>query len=282
MAAPQYAHPKVLIDTQWVADHLFNKNIRLVEVDVDPSLYAAGHIPGAAGWDWKKDTQQTQNRDIPDKAGIEALLKRSGIDNDTTIVLYGDSNNWFATFAFWLLDLYGHPDIKLMNGGRKKWIDEGRTLTQEVTSYPKTTYRAKMPDMSQRAMRDIVLASIRKADRALVDVRSPREYSGELLAPENMPQEGAQRGGHIPGAVNIPWSQAVLEDGTFKPASDLLAMYDKQGITADKEVIAYCRIGERSSHTWFVLKYLLGFPNVRNYDGSWTEYGSLIGVPIEK
>jgi thiosulfate/3-mercaptopyruvate sulfurtransferase len=277
-----YANAKVLVNTQWVADRLFDKSIRLIEVDVDPGLYSVGHIPGAVGWDWKKDTQQALRRDIPDKDGIEALLGRSGVSNDTTIVLYGDSNNWFATFAFWLLNLYGHQDTKLMNGGRKKWIDEGRTVTQETVAYPKASYRAKDPDASIRALRDTVQAYVGKPGRGLVDVRSPKEYSGELLAPENLPQEGAQRGGHIPGAVNIPWSQAVLEDGTFKPASDLAALYRKQGITPDKEIIAYCRIGERSSHTWFVLKHLLGYQNVRNYDGSWTEWGSLIGAPIEK
>jgi len=272
----------VLVETQWVADHLKDPKIRLVEVDVDTSAYDSGHIPGAIGWNWKRDTQQPIRRDIPDKAGVEELLSRSGIANDTTVIFYGDNNNWFATFAFWLLKIYGHPDARIMNGGRKKWVDEGRPLTTEVSTVPRTRYRAKEPDWSSRALRDFVYESIGKAGRAFVDVRSPKEYSGELLAPEHLPQEGAQRGGHLPGAVNIPWNQAVREDGTFKSAEELKALYGGQGITPDKEIIAYCRIGERSSHTWFVLKYLLGYPKVRNYDGSWTEWGSLVDVPIEK
>ncbi|MCX7595567.1 MAG: sulfurtransferase [Fischerella sp.] len=277
-----YAHPEVLVDTQWVADHLNDSKVRLVEVDVDTTAYDSGHAPGAVGWNWKKDTQQPIRRDIPDKAAWEALLSRSGIANDTTVIFYGDNNNWFATFAFWLTKIYGHADSRIMNGGRKKWVDEGRPLTTEVPAIAPTTYQAKDPDWSIRALRDLVNDYIGKANCALVDVRSPQEYSGELLAPENLPQEGAQRGGHIPGAVNIPWSMAVRDDGTFKLADELQALYGGKGITADKETIAYCRIGERSSHTWFVLKYLLGYPKVRNYDGSWTEWGSLIGVPIEK
>ena len=277
-----YAHPEVLVDTQWVADHLNDPNLRLVEVDVDTTAYDSGHIPDALGWNWKRDTQQLVRRDIPDKAGIEELLSRSGIGKDTTVIFYGDNNNWFATFAFWLLKLYGHADARMMDGGRKKWVDEGRSLTTDVPTVTRTSYRAKEPDMSIRALRDAVMESMGKSGRGLVDVRSPKEFSGELLAPENLPQEGAQRGGHIPGAANIPWGQAVREDGTFKSAADLTALYGGKSITPDKSIIAYCRIGERSSHTWFVLKYLLGYQNVRNYDGSWTEWGSLVGAPIEK
>jgi thiosulfate/3-mercaptopyruvate sulfurtransferase len=277
-----YAHPEVLVETSWVAENLNDPKIRLVEVDVDTAAYDSGHISGAVGWNWKKDTQQLVRRDIPDKAGAEELLSRSGIGNDTTVILYGDNNNWFATYAFWVLKLYGHADARVMNGGRKKWVDEGRPLVNGVPKVMAVPYRAQSPDTSIRALRDAVTESLGRKGRGLVDVRSPKEYSGELLAPENLPQEGAQRGGHIPGAANIPWGQAVREDGTFKSADDLKALYEAQGLTPEKEIIAYCRIGERSSHTWFVLKYLLGYSNVRNYDGSWTEWGSLIGVQIER
>ncbi len=277
-----YYDPSVLVDTQWVADHLRDPQVRLVEVDVDTTAYDTGHLPGAVGWNWRRDTQQLIRRDLPDAAGVEALLSRSGIGPDTTVILYGDNHNWFATYAFWMLKLYGHADARVMNGGRKKWVDEGRPVSTDVTAYPATTYRAQTPVAGLRALRSLVENSVGQADWALVDVRSPKEYAGELLAPENLPQEGAQRGGHIPGAANIPWGQAVAEDGTFKPADALRTLYNGQGITADKHVITYCRIGERSSHSWFVLKYLLGYPDVRNYDGSWTEWGSLIGAPIEK
>jgi len=282
MSTDGYAHPEVLVETDWVAQHMNDPKVRLVEVDVDTSAYDTGHIPGAVGWNWQKDTQQTVRRDIPENAEIEALLSRSGIANDSTVVLYGDNNNWFATFAFWLLKMYGHADARIMNGGRKKWLDEGRATTTEAPKVSATTYRAKNADGNLRALRDLVRDYVGKANRALVDVRSPKEFSGELLAPENLPQEGAQRGGRIPGAANIPWGQAVAENGTFKPADQLRALYAGKGVVPEKEVIAYCRIGERSSHTWFVLKYLLGYPNVRNYDGSWTEWGSLIGAPIER
>ena len=278
----EYAHPEVLVETEWVAQHGKDPNVRLVEVDVDTTAYEQGHIEGAVGWNWKTQLQDQVRRDLISKEALEDLLSQSGIGNDTTVVLYGDNNNWFATYAFWLLKYYGHDDVRVMNGGRAKWIAEGRPLTTEVPHYPRTSYKAKDPDPDIRALRDQVLSSIGRPDVALVDVRSPREFSGELLAPENLPQEGSQRGGHIPGARNIVWSNAVREDGTFKPVDELKALYEGQGVTADKEVIAYCRIGERSSHTWFVLKYLLGYPKVRNYDGSWTEWGSLIGVPIEK
>jgi thiosulfate/3-mercaptopyruvate sulfurtransferase len=277
-----YAHPEVLVETDWVAGHLTDPRVRLVEVDVDTAAYDTGHISGAVGWNWRVDTQQPLRRDIPDKAELEALLARSGITNDTTIIFYGDNNNWFATFAFWLVKIYGHRDARMMNGGRKKWIDEGRPTTTTSPTPSPSVYRAQDPNWSIRALRDMVRDFVGKPDRALVDVRSPREFSGELLAPENLPQEGAQRGGHIPGAANIPWGMAVREDGTFKTAEELRALYGNKGITPDKAVIAYCRIGERSSHTWFVLSYLLGHPAVRNYDGSWTEWGSLIGAPIER
>jgi len=277
-----YADPHVLVQTSWMADHLSDPNLRLIEVDVDTTAYESGHIPGAVGWNWQRDTQQSVRRDIPDRAGMEALLSRSGVSNATIVVLYGDNNNWFATFAFWLLKLYGHRDARVMNGGRKKWIDEGRPLQTEKPTPPPASYHASEPDQSVRALRSLVHDSVTQASWGLVDVRAPKEYSGELLAPENLPQEGAQRGGHIPGAINIPWGQAVREDGTFKTAADLRALYQGRGLTPDRRIIAYCRIGERSSHTWFVLKYLLGYPDVRNYDGSWTEWGSLVGEPIER
>jgi thiosulfate/3-mercaptopyruvate sulfurtransferase len=282
MSRDGYAHPEVVVDTAWVATHLHDPRVRLVEVDVDTSAYDSGHVPGAVGWNWQRDTQQPIRRDVPDKVGVEALLARSGIAADSTVVFYGDNNNWFATFAFWLVTLYGHRAVRIMNGGRAKWVAEGRPMTTEVPVVTPTAYLAADPDWSLRALRDFVRDSIGKRTRALVDVRSPREFSGELLAPEHLPQEGAQRGGHIPGAVNIPWSEAVAADGTFQPAAELRALYESRGVTPDREVIAYCRIGERSSHTWFVLKYLLGYPHVRNYDGSWTEWGSLVGAPIER
>lgn len=277
-----YVHPEVLVETQWVADNLKDPKIRLVEVDVDTAAYGEGHIPGAVGWNWKSDLEETLERDIAHQATLDKLLSRSGIANDTTVILYGDNNNWFATYAFWLLKYYGHADARLMNGGRAKWIAEGRPMTKETPKHPATTYKTQGPDKSIRVVREEVIASVGKAGLGLVDVRSPKEFSGEILAPENLPQEGAQRGGHIPGAANIPWSQAVREDGTFKSAEDLKQLYQGKGIVPDKEIIAYCRIGERSSHTWFVLKYLLGYPKVLNYDGSWTEYGSLVHVPIER
>jgi thiosulfate/3-mercaptopyruvate sulfurtransferase len=277
-----YAHPEVLVETQWVADNVKDPKIRLVEVDVDTAAYGEGHIPGAVGWNWKTDLEETLERDIAHQGTLGKLLSRSGIANDTTAILYGDNNNWFATYAFWLLKYYGHADARIMDGGRAKWIAEGRPMTKEAPKHPATTYKAKDPDKSIRIVRQEVIDAVGKAGLGLVDVRSPKEFSGEILAPENLPQEGAQRGGHIPGAANIPWSQAVREDGTFKSAEDLKQLYQGKGIVPDKEIIAYCRIGERSSHTWFVLKYLLGYPKVLNYDGSWTEYGSLVHVPIER
>ncbi|MEE8326656.1 MAG: sulfurtransferase [candidate division NC10 bacterium] len=271
-----------MVETQWVADNVKDSKIRLVEVDVDTAAYGEGHIPGAVGWNWKSDLEETLERDIAHQVTLDKLLGRSGIANDTTVILYGDNNNWFATYAFWLLKYYGHADARLMNGGRAKWIAEGRPMTKETPKHPATTYKTQGPDKSIRVVREEVIASVGKAGLGLVDVRSPKEFSGEILAPENLPQEGAQRGGHIPGAANIPWSQAVREDGTFKSVEDLKQLYQGKGIVPDKEIIAYCRIGERSSHTWFVLKYLLGYPKVVNYDGSWTEYGSLVHVPIER
>ncbi len=272
---------RVLVTTEWVQKHLGDPNIRLIEVDVDTTLYEQGHIPGAVGFNWQTQLQDPVRRDILSKSELETLLSSHGIANEHTIVLYGDNNNWFAAYAFWLLKIYGHEDVRLMDGGRKKWIEEGRPLTTEIPCYPPTTYRAKEPDWSYRAFLPQVMESLNREDVALVDVRSPQEYTGELLAPPGL-METAQRGGHIPGAQNIPWSQAVREDGTFKSVEELRQLYASKGITPDKRVITYCRIGERSSHTWFVLKYLLGYPEVRNYDGSWTEWGNLVGAPIER
>ncbi|MDX1435864.1 MAG: sulfurtransferase [Anaerolineales bacterium] len=282
MSSNGYSHSEVLVDTAWAEAHLEDPAVRFVEVDVDTSAYEKGHLPGAVGWNWKTDTQDQVKRDIPDRTAFEALLGRSGISSDTTIVVYGDNNNWFATYAFWLLKYYGHEDVRLIDGGRKKWAAEGRLLTTETPVYQETSYQSSQTNPEIRALRDFVQASLDDPARGLVDVRSPDEFSGKLLAPENLPQEGSQRGGHIPGAANISWSRAVQDDGTFKTAEALRELYSVHGLTPDKEIIAYCRIGERSSHTWFVLQYLLGYPRVRNYDGSWTEWGSSIGVPIER
>jgi thiosulfate/3-mercaptopyruvate sulfurtransferase len=278
----EYTHPESLVSTQWVADHGNDANVRLVEVDVDTAAYQQGHIAGAVGWNWQSQLQQTVRRDLISKAEMEQLLGHSGIENNTTIVLYGDNNNWFAAWAFWQLRYYGHREIKLMNGGRAKWAAENRPLTAEVPRPRAKTYRASEPNQNIRAYRDQVLQAVNANRVALVDVRAPAEFSGELLAPANLPQEGSQRGGHIPGAANIPWGQAVNQDGTFKSADELGALYGGKGVDGRRETIAYCRIGERSSHTWFVLTQLLGFQNVRNYDGSWTEWGSIVGAPIEK
>ena len=277
-----YAHPEVLVDADWVEAHLHDPQVRLIEVDVDTTAYEQGHIPGAVGLDWKKELQDQVVRSPLSKEHLEALLGRAGVSNDTTVILYGDNNNWFAAWALWILKYYGHKDARLLDGGRVKWLADKREITTEIPSYPAAIYHASPPDTEIRALRDQVLGWLGQSNIALVDVRSPGEYSGELLAPANLPQEGAQRGGHIPGAANIPWATAVREDGTFKSADELRAIYGSKGVTADKEIVAYCRIGERSSHTWFALYYLLGYPKVRNYDGSWTEWGSLIGVPIEK
>ena len=277
-----YAHPESLVSTDWVAQHGNDAGVRLVEVDVDTAAYEQGHIAGAVGWNWQSQLQQPVRRDLASKEEIEQLLGGSGIGNGTTVILYGDNNNWFAAWAFWQLKYYGHPDVRIMNGGRAKWEAEGRPLTTDVPSYPAASYSASEGDQSIRAYRDQVLALVNAGSVALVDVRSPAEFSGELLAPANLPQEGSQRGGHIPGAANIPWGQAVAEDGSFKSADELRDLYGGNGIDGSGETIAYCRIGERSSHTWFVLTQLLGMENVRNYDGSWTEWGSIVGAPIEK
>lgn len=277
-----YAHPESLVSTDWVMEHGTDPKIRLVEVDVDTDSYDRGHIAGAVGWNWRDQLQETLNRDLISKEGLEKLLGSAGIDNDTIVIIYGDNNNWFAAWAFWQLKYYGHDDVKLMNGGRAKWEAEGKPLTNDIPNHILKSYTAKGPNENIRAYRDQVLGKVNAGTISLVDVRAPAEYSGELLAPENLPQEGAQRGGHIPSAANIPWGQAVADDGSFKSASDLRAIYGGKGIDGSKEIISYCRIGERSSHTWFVLTQLLGHTNVRNYDGSWTEWGNIVGAPIEK
>ncbi|WP_322816264.1 sulfurtransferase [Chloroflexus sp.] len=278
-----YAHPEALVETQWVADHLNDPNVRIVESNEDLLLYDTGHIPGAVKIDWVQDLNDPVVRDYLDSERFAALMRAKGISNDTTVVLYGDKHNWWATYAFWVFKLFGHRDVRIMNGGRAKWIAEGRPLTREVPSYPPGNYVAPpRNDAEIRAFRDQVLEFVRQRKGVLVDVRSPQEYTGERTHMPDYPQEGTLRGGHIPTAVNIPWAKAVNEDSTFKSIEELRELYASQGVTPDKEVIAYCRIGERSSHTWFVLTYLLGFPNVRNYDGSWTEWGNSVGLPIEK
>ena len=278
----EYSHPESLVTTDWVAEHGDEANVRLVEVDVDTSAYDEGHIAGAVGWNWQSQLQASLRRDLISGTELEALLGVAGIDNNTTVILYGDNNNWFAAWAFWQLKYYGHSDVRLMNGGRAKWVADGRPLTTDAPSHAAKSYRASEPNQGIRAYRDAVLGAVSAGGISLVDVRAPAEYSGELLAPANLPQEGSQRGGHIPGAANVPWGQAVNEDGTFKSADELTALYGGKGIDGSKETIAYCRIGERSSHTWFVLTQLLGHQNVRNYDGSWTEWGSIVNAPIEK
>ena len=280
----EYAHPEMLVSTQWVADHLNDQNVRLVECDEDVLLYEIGHIPGAVKEDWHTDLQDPLRRDFLDKAGFEKLNADRGISNDTTVVFYGDKNNWYATYSLLLYRYYGHPEsnLKIMNGGRQKWEAEVRPYTKEVPSHPKATYRAQERDASVRAFRDEVLSAVQNRNKNIIDVRSPAEYSGEMLHMANYPQEGAQRGGHVPTARSIPWSQAANQDGTFKSADELKALYEGKGVKPNEATIAYCRIGERSSHTWFALHYLLGYPDVKNYDGSWTEWGSLVNAPIEK
>ena len=277
----QYAHPESLVSTEWVADHGSDAGVRLVEVDVDTSAYDQGHIEGAVGWDWTDQLQDTLSRDIISKSDMEELLGGSGIGNDTTVILYGDNNNWFAAWAFWQMRLYGHESVKLMDGGRAKWEAEGRPLTTDVVSHESVRYVAAEPDNSIRAFREDVLNAATTGGSFFVDVRAPEEFRGELLAPAALPQEGAQRGGHIPGAANVPWATAVAEDGSFKSADELIDIYGSR-VDNSKPTIAYCRIGERSSHTWFVLTQLLGLDNVSNYDGSWTEYGSIVRAPIER
>jgi thiosulfate/3-mercaptopyruvate sulfurtransferase len=281
MVDDDYAKP-VLVSTEWVAEHLNDPGVVIAEVDENPDLYDEGHIPGAVKLHWKDDLQDPIERDLVEKETFEALLGSRGIGNETTLVLYGDKNNWFAAYAYWYLKTYGHRDARILNGGRQKWIDEGRELSSEVPEPTATTYSASERDESIRAYRDQVLDWLGTAGRALVDVRSPGEYAGDLVAPPGYEQEGAQRAGHIPTAASVPWASAVRDDGTFKTAAELREQYGAKGVTPDKEIVAYCRIGERSAHTWFVLRELLGYESVRNYDGSWTEWGNLIDVPIEK
>jgi thiosulfate/3-mercaptopyruvate sulfurtransferase len=269
---------EVLVDADWVAEHAADENVVLVEVDEDTTAYDGGHIEGAIKLDWKKDLQDPIRRDFVNKEQFEKLLSERGVGNDDTVVLYGGNNNWFAAYAYWYFKLYGHNDVRLLDGGRKKWELEARELTPETVTRPATEYKAGEPDLAIRAFRDEVVASI-GAD-SLVDVRSPDEYAGRLLAPAHLPQEQAQRGGHVPTAINVPWSKAANDDGTFKSDEQLRELYENAGLDFDRDIIAYCRIGERSAHTWFVLHELLGKENVKNYDGSWTEYGSLVGVPV--
>ena len=277
-----YSNPEVLVSTDWVAENKDNANVRVIESNEDVLLYSTGHIPGAAHVDWIRDLNDAIRRDYLSPEQFAELTGKNGISRDTTVIFYGDKNNWWATYAFWVFKLFGHPDCRIMDGGRKKWVDEGREMTKDVPSFNAVSYPVQQRvDYKIRAFRDQVLDHI-KADQPLVDVRSPQEFSGELLHMPGSPQEGALRGGHIKGAANVPWSRAVAEDGTFLSADDLRAIYEEEkGLSDDQTVIAYCRIGERSSHSWFVLTYLLGYENVRNYDGSWTEWGNLVGVPIE-
>lgn len=283
IASKGFANPDVLVSTQWVADHLNDPGVRLVESNEDILLYDQGHIPGAIQIDWVGDLNDKIRRDYLDRKSFEALLSRYGISNDTLVVFYGDKNNWWACYSFWVFQLFGHARAAVMDGGRKKWIEEGRTLTKAKPQITAAQYRApERADWRIRAFRDQVLQHT-QAGKPLIDVRSPKEYTGEMLHMEAYPQEGALRGGHIPGAKNVPWATAANEDGTFKSVEQLRAIYqEQQGLSKDDDVVVYCRIGERSSHTWFVLHYLLGFPNVRNYDGSWTEWGNLVGAPIER
>jgi thiosulfate/3-mercaptopyruvate sulfurtransferase len=286
-APPNAKRAEALVSTQWVADHLTDTTVRVAEVDVDTSAYEQGHIPGAVGWNWTTQLCDTLTRDIVPKRELEALLGASGITRSTTIVLYGDNSNWFAAWAFWQLKMYGHRDVRIMDGGRKKWLEEGRALSRDTPpAVENVIYTADEPDTSLRAFRrDVEIALVRLAgprrDIALVDVRSPQEFSGDVLSPPGLP-ETCQRGGHIPGAVSVPWSRACNENGTFKNSAELANLYASVGVTPEKHVITYCRIGERSSHTWFVLTYLLGYPTVRNYDGSWTEWGNMVAAPVER
>jgi thiosulfate/3-mercaptopyruvate sulfurtransferase len=276
-----YARPDTIVSTLWAADHLQDPKVRFVEVDVDTSAYRQGHLPNAIGWNWNTQLCDTVIRDVIPKEKLETLLGASGVGNDTTVVLYGDNNNWFAAWALWQLKLYGHEDARLMNGGRKKWLAEARPLATDEPRPDGRTYVARRPDLSLRAFLPEVRDVLQRNGTALVDVRSPQEFTGEILAPPGLP-ETCQRGGHIPGAKSIPWAKACNDDGTFKSYEDLSQLYEGAGVARNRPVIAYCRIGERSSHTWFVLKYLLGYPNVKNYDGSWTEWGNLVGAPVER
>ncbi len=276
-----YAHQEMLVSTQWVEEHKDDPNVCIAEVDVDTKAYDEIHVPGAVGWAWDTQLCDTYLRDIIPKENFEKLMGESGIGNDSTVVLYGDNNNWFAAWALWELKIYGHEDVRIMNGGRKKWLEEGREISQYPASTVARTYLAKDPDFSIRSYLPEVQKGVGENAVELVDVRSPQEFTGEILSPPGLP-ETCQRGGHIPGAKNITWSKACNEDGTFKSHDELKQLYEESGITGKKPIIAYCRIGERSSHSWFVLKYLLGYENVTNYDGSWTEWGNLVRAPIEK
>lgn len=277
----EYAHPDSLVSTNWVEQHANDPNVHVVEVDVDTNAYNEGHVPGAIGWNWQTQLCDTVQRDIIPREALESLLSEAGAKPESTIVLYGDNNNWFAAWAFWQLKMYGHKDVRLMNGGRKKWLAEGRSLSTDVPSPQRTSYTAGPLDDSIRTHLPEVMKVYNQPNTALVDVRSNDEFTGKILSPPGLP-ETCQRGGHIPGAQNIGWGLACNEDGTFKSADELREIYESKGVTSDKDVIAYCRIGERSSHSWFVMKYLLGYPNVKNYDGSWTEWGNLVGAPVER
>jgi thiosulfate/3-mercaptopyruvate sulfurtransferase len=281
MAENGYAKP-VLVTTDWLAEHLNDDSVVVAEVDENPDLYDEGHIAGAVKLHWRDDLQDPVERDLVDKPTFERLLSERGIANDTTLVLYGDKNNWFAAYAYWYLKIYGHGDVRILDGGRQKWADEAREFTTETPQPQQADYKANERDESIRTYRDSVRAQIGEQSKALVDVRSPQEYAGDLIAPPGYEQEGAQRAGHIPTAASIPWATAVRDDGTFKNADELRELYEGKGVTPEKEVTAYCRIGERSAHTWFVLRELLGYETVKNYDGSWTEWGNLVDVPIEK
>jgi thiosulfate/3-mercaptopyruvate sulfurtransferase len=276
-----YAHPEALVDTAWVAAHAGDPGVHLVEVDVDTSAYEQGHVPGAVGWNWTTQLSDPVRRDVLAKDAFERLMAQSGIANNTTVVLYGDNNNWFAAWALWQMKLYGHADVRLMDGGRRKWLEEGRELSTDVPSPLPARYVASGPDLALRAFLAEAMEASASRRAAFVDVRSPDEFTGKILAPPGLP-ETCQRGGHIPGAQNIPWGQVCNPDGTFKTFEELQALYAGKGITGERPTIAYCRIGERSSHSWFVLKYLLGYDDVKNYDGSWTEWGNLVGMPVEK
>jgi thiosulfate/3-mercaptopyruvate sulfurtransferase len=281
MAENGYAKP-VLVTTDWLAEHLNDESVVVAEVDENPDLYDEGHIPGAVKLHWRDDLQDPVERDLVDKPTFERLMSERGISNEAILVLYGDRNNWFAAYAYWYLKIYGHQDVRILDGGRQKWADEGREFTTDLPQAKQAGYTASERDESIRAYRDAVKQGIGEQAQALVDVRSPQEYAGDLIAPPGYEQEGAQRAGHIPTAASIPWATAVRDDGTFKAANELRELYETKGVTPEKEVTAYCRIGERSAHTWFVLRELLGYETVKNYDGSWTEWGNLVDVPIEK
>jgi thiosulfate/3-mercaptopyruvate sulfurtransferase len=279
----EFANPNALVSTDWLEKHIEDPNIRIIEVDEETTAFEKGHIPGALAWNWNTDLHAAVGRDYVDQDGLSKLLQKAGVGPDTTVVLYGGNNNWFAAYAYWLLRYLGFGNVKLLDGGRKKWELESKESTQDLPKVSATTIAVDQPINGEfRALRDYVLGKVSEGNAALIDVRSPEEYRGEKLAPDHLPQEQAQVPGHIPGAANIPWAKAANDDGSFKSADELQALYEQAGITPDKEVIAYCRIGERSSHTWFALHELLGYRGVKNYDGSWTEYGSLVGVPVEK